>query len=207
MSPCLSPTPTFLFLSSLRFSFSSVFDGSTHSSPSTFFSCSALFDHSAMFAISPTFRRSPVHRQSGKVYRSRDGSIPLADSESIGETSMLMPSITRSTVSLTTAAAGTPSGIGALIAGTIIGAIVVLIVVVFVLVMFHQRWKRNKVDRKSDNDESVASGIQFVEDTIGCTTDETLVSYHDSLTYEGGSLGSNNFPTRISRDAIHISLL
>jgi hypothetical protein len=211
VSPSPSQTPTFLFSPSLlfmswaTFGYSTHFDCSTVFDRSTVFDWSAHFGHSAVFARSPTFGRSPVHRQSVIVGGSDGDSIPLIDSESIGRTSILLRSADGVAASNTASDESGSSGNAGLITGTIIGAIVVLAAIVFGV--FHQVRKRNQVNSKSENDESVANDIQFVEDTMTSAPDETLVSYHDSFAYEGGSLGLSNLSTPISRDSIHVSLL
>jgi hypothetical protein len=156
-----------------------------------------------VFTRSPAFGRSPANKLSAIVFRSGGGSTLFANSESISLTFLFSTPSDQPTASITAPDAGGSAG---LIVGIIIGAVAVISVVILFLVFQRKCWRKNS-DRTSESEDTLTGNIQFVNDTATNTTDETFVSYQDSFTYEGGSLGSNSFPTPLSRDPIHVALL
>jgi ABC-type antimicrobial peptide transport system permease subunit len=76
---------------------------------------------------------------------------------------------------------GGGSMIGTII-GVVIGVSVVFGSVVIGLIFLNKRQKMREVSDPTSSDGK----IQYLPDTLMITTDETLASSHESVTYEGG---------------------
>jgi hypothetical protein len=100
---------------------------------------------------------------------------------------------------------------GGLQTGLIVGVVIsatFMIGAVAIGLIFMKR--RQKTPQRSE-DQSSPTDIQFVGDTAESTTDEALVSYHDSFTYEGGASVIRPFVTPsipgIGQDVVTLSLI